>query len=75
MARKELVNWPHQSAASHDVWSSTSDGALRIVLRQSPDLGWGHIRPSNWVDGYLPLATMVIAALSGTIIGWVLFVP
>lgn len=74
MARRTLVNWPRQSAGSHEVWSSPSDGALRVILRCSPDVGW-HIRPSNLVDRLMPVAAMAIAALSGIIIGWVLFVP
>lgn len=75
MARRDLVNWPRQSAESHDIWSSTSDGALRVILRHAPDEGWRHVRPSNLVDRFLPVAAMAIAALSGIIIGWVLFVP
>ena len=75
MARKELTNWPRQTAGYHDVWSSPSDGALRVILRHSPDVGWRHVRPSNLLDRFMPVAAMAIAALSGIIIGWVLFVP
>lgn len=75
MARKELVNWPRQAAESHDVWSSAADGALRMIFRHSPELGWHRARPSTVLDRLLPIASMAIAALSGIIIGWVLFVP
>jgi hypothetical protein len=75
MARRELVHWPRQAAESHGVWSSTADGALRIILRHSSDLGWRQAHPSNVMDRLLPIAAMAIAALSGIIIGWVLFVP
>lgn len=73
MARKQIVTWPPQSARSHDVWSSTSDAALRVILRHSADAGWRHVRPANLVDRFLPIVTMAIAAVSGIIIGWVLF--
>jgi hypothetical protein len=75
MARKQITHWPRQSAESHDIWSSTSDSALRVILRQSPDLIWNRLRPSNLVDRFLPAASMSIVALSGIIIGWVLFAP
>jgi hypothetical protein len=75
MARKQTAQWPRQSAESHDVWSSTSDSALRVILRHSPDQGWSRPGPSNLLDRFLPIAAVVITALSGIIIGWVLFAP
>ncbi|HZA26479.1 MAG TPA: hypothetical protein VE915_02385 [Actinomycetota bacterium] len=75
MARKQIVHWPRPSAESHAVWSSTSDGALRVILRHSPELGWSRIRPSSLVDRFLPFAAMAMAVISGVIIGWALFVP
>jgi hypothetical protein len=75
MARRDLVNWPRQSAGSHGVWSSPSDGVLRVIFRSSPEVGWRAVRPSNLVDRLMPIAAMAIAVLSGIIIGWALFVP
>jgi hypothetical protein len=75
MARKQTAHWPRQSAESRDVWSSTSDRALHVILRHSPDLTWNRVRPSNLVDRFLPTVAMAIVALSGITIGWVLFVP
>jgi hypothetical protein len=75
MARKQIVHWPRQSAEPPGVWTSSSDGALRVILRHSPDQGWNRLRPFNLVDRFLPIAAMAIAALSGITIGWVLFVP
>lgn len=75
MARKQTAHWPRQSAESHDVWSSPSDSALRVILRHSPDMGWNRLRPSNLLDRFLPIAAMAITVLSGITIGWVLFTP
>jgi hypothetical protein len=75
MARKQLANWPRQSAESLGVWSSIADGALRVILRGSPDVDGRLVRPTNPVDQFLPAAAMALATLSGIVIGWVLFVP
>jgi hypothetical protein len=74
LARRQIVRWPRYSAESFNVWSSPSDGALGVILRHSPDnIGWNHFRPANFFDRVLPILTMAIVALSGTVIGWVLF--
>lgn len=73
MARR-ITHWPRQSAESRDVWSSSSDRALHVILHSSLDLGW-RLRPSNGVDRFLPLVTITLLSLSGLTIGWFLFVP
>jgi hypothetical protein len=74
MARKQIVHWPRQSAESHDVWSSSSDRGLHVILHSSPELGW-RLRPSSVIDRFIPFVALTLLALSGLTIGWVLFVP
>ena len=77
MARRSLVHWPRQSAESRDVWSSTSDRALDVILRyHSPDaVEWRRGESSSLIDRLMPIAMIAILAFSGLTIGWVLFVP
>lgn len=73
MARKQIVHWPRQSAESQDVWSSSSDRGLHVIMHSSL-VGW-RLRPSSVLDKIMPILTIVVLALSGLTIGWVLFVP
>jgi hypothetical protein len=74
MARRQIVHWPRQSAESQDVWSSSSDRALHVMLHSSLDLG-GRLRPSSVLDRLMPFLAIGIPALSGLAIGWVLLAP
>jgi hypothetical protein len=73
MAR-QIAHWPRQSAESRDVWSSSSDRALHVVMHSSLDLGWRPSRLSG-LDRFMPFLAMAVLALSGLTIGWFLFVP
>jgi hypothetical protein len=74
MAKRQITQWPRQSARSRDVWSSSSDSALRVILQSSHDLGW-HRVPSSTVDRFMPFFAVAMLVLSGLTIGWFLFVP
>jgi hypothetical protein len=74
MARKQIVRWHPESANVTSVWSSPADGALRVLLRNSAGgFHWRCLGSTNIVDRLLPIAAMATVALSGVIIGWVLF--
>lgn len=74
MARKQIVHWPRQTAESQDVWSSSSDRGLHVILHSSLELGW-RLRPSSVLDRIMPFLTIAVLALSGLTIGWILLVP
>jgi hypothetical protein len=73
MARRQLTHWTQQATESQGVWSSSSDRALHVWLRSSPfDTGRTSTR---FIDRFLPVITVVLLAISGLTIGWVLFAP
>jgi hypothetical protein len=73
MARRQLAQWTRQATESQNVWSSSSDRALHVWLRSSPvDMGR---TSTSLIDRFLPVITVVLLAISGLIMGWVLFVP
>ena len=73
MARRQLAHWTRQRTESQNVWSSSSDRALHVWLRSSP---FDTSRTSTrFIDRLLPVFTVVLLAISGLIIGWVLFAP